>query len=248
VDHVVVTGDLTHGGLRRERALFDEIFEPLRAAGRLTVVPGNHDRLGDDIGRELMEGQVSVTAADELHLVGLDSTGVHNRKYVSSYGELTLPVLEETVAALQAAPPGKLSVLLLHHHPLGLPEDSWLEWTLTRLGFRHSEELNLGKELLRRIAGHCDLVLHGHRHRAWTRILFEDEARPLMLANAGSSTESGLARLFVSREARLAPTQEWLSAGLSEPPVPAPAFGPRAQSISADPIVQSAGWRKDVAA
>ena len=51
VDHVVVTGDVTHKGRRRELARFEETFAPLREAGRLTVIPGNHDRLGDDARR-----------------------------------------------------------------------------------------------------------------------------------------------------------------------------------------------------
>jgi metallophosphoesterase superfamily enzyme len=46
---VLVTGDVTHRGRLREWAAFEKAFEPLIESGRLTAVPGNHDRLGDDM-------------------------------------------------------------------------------------------------------------------------------------------------------------------------------------------------------
>jgi 3',5'-cyclic AMP phosphodiesterase CpdA len=218
VDHVVITGDLTHRGLRSELALFRQVFAPLLADGRVSLVPGNHDRLGEDIGEGLMGGRrVSTLEVGDFYLVSLDSTGPHNQNYVTSYGELSLETLHEVERAVRAAPQGKACILLLHHHPLSLPEDTWLEWGISLLGFRHSEELTMGKALLRALQGRCDAVLHGHRHQAWTRVLFEGSARPLVLANAGSSTESGTARLFVTRDARLAPTQEWLASLLPLP-------------------------------
>ncbi|HZH75921.1 MAG TPA: metallophosphoesterase, partial [Archangium sp.] len=46
VEHVVVTGDLTHQGSRSEYRRFRELFAPLIDAGRLTFISGNHDRTG----------------------------------------------------------------------------------------------------------------------------------------------------------------------------------------------------------
>src|SRR6478752_7674548 len=56
IDQVVATGDLTHRGLGRELEQFESIFAPLYAQGRMVVVPGNHDRLGDDVSGALMDG------------------------------------------------------------------------------------------------------------------------------------------------------------------------------------------------
>jgi hypothetical protein len=57
VDHVVVTGDITDGGQFEQLACFRRLTAPL--ADRLTVVPGNHDRIGEDAGRLLMRGRVA---------------------------------------------------------------------------------------------------------------------------------------------------------------------------------------------
>jgi 3',5'-cyclic AMP phosphodiesterase CpdA len=57
IDQVVVTGDITHRGRDVEMASFGEVFAPLLRQGRLTVVPGNHDRIGEDAGRSLMRGR-----------------------------------------------------------------------------------------------------------------------------------------------------------------------------------------------
>ncbi|MFL5302170.1 MAG: metallophosphoesterase family protein, partial [Anaeromyxobacteraceae bacterium] len=54
VDDVLVTGDVTHRGRDRELATFERLFAPL--ADRLVVVPGNHDRAGDDLAARLMPG------------------------------------------------------------------------------------------------------------------------------------------------------------------------------------------------
>ena len=67
-------------------------------------------------------------------------------------------------AAIAAAPREALTVILLHHHVLPLPEESFPERLATRLGWPHAAELALGAELVSRVQGRCDLILHGHRH------------------------------------------------------------------------------------
>src|SRR5262249_11427447 len=54
VQRVIVTGDVTHRGRRSELELFRSVFAPLFEEGRMVVVPGNHDRLGDDVAGELL--------------------------------------------------------------------------------------------------------------------------------------------------------------------------------------------------
>jgi Icc protein len=211
VDQVVVTGDLTHRGRDEEMSLFLDVFAPLQRAHRLTVVPGNHDRTSDDAGRLLMAGlRVAVEERPALFLVRVDSTAEHNRSSLTSHGEVTPVMVADVDAALGRAPEAALRVLLLHHHPLALPEETWLERWSERLRLPYCSELPLGRELLRRVRGQCDLVLHGHRHVPREIHLGEPGERPLALYNAGSSTQLRRVRLFTHAEGVLHGPPRWL--------------------------------------
>ena len=211
VDQVVVTGDLTHRGRDEEMSLFLDVFAPLQRAHRLTVVPGNHDRTADDAGKTLMDGRrVLVEERPGLLLVRVDSTAEHNRSSVASHGEVTPAMLEEVDAALRRAPPSVLRVTLLHHHPLALPEETWLERWSERLGLPYCSELPLGRALLRRVRGQCDLVLHGHRHVPREIHLGAPGERPLALYNAGSSTQLQRVRVFSHADGVLQGPPRWL--------------------------------------
>jgi 3',5'-cyclic-AMP phosphodiesterase len=211
VDQVVVTGDITHRGRDEEMSLFFDVFAPLTRAHRLTVVPGNHDRTSDDAGQTLMGGQrVLVEEKPGLLLIRIDSSAAHNRSYWASHGEVTRPMVEEVDAALERAPRGSLRVLLLHHHPLALPEETWLERWSERLRLPYCSELPLGRELLRRARGKADLVLHGHRHVPREIHLGAIGERPLALYNAGSSTQLRRVRLFSHSDGLLQAPPRWL--------------------------------------
>src|SRR5207237_7666686 len=107
VDHTVVTGDVTNRGRRDEYARFHQLFGDLVRRGRLSVVPGNHDRLGDDMGTRLMQGgRVEVAQAAGLYLVRVDSTGPHNRFLLAGHGDICERVLDLVDVALDGAPPG----------------------------------------------------------------------------------------------------------------------------------------------
>jgi 3',5'-cyclic AMP phosphodiesterase CpdA len=194
VDDVLVTGDVTHKGRRGELALFERLFAPL--AGRLTVVPGNHDRAGDDAARSLMPGpRVEAMLRPGLLAVRLDSTAPHNTSLLDSHGLLTPDDLGAVEAAVAAAPEGTLVALLLHHHPLPLPFDNLGERLVTWLGRPYATSLPLGADLVARLRGRCDLVLHGHRHRATDMVVAGTGERPLRVMNAGASGELGRARV-----------------------------------------------------
>jgi 3',5'-cyclic AMP phosphodiesterase CpdA len=213
VDHVVVSGDVTNRGRQHEHARFEELFGGLIARGRLTVVPGNHDRLGDDLGARLHKGpRVQVTARPGLHLVRVDSTGPHNRFLLAGHGMLDEGVLDEVVTAVAAAPAEQLVVVTLHHHPLPLPEETLPELLATRVGLPYATELRLGHEMLQRLRGRCDLVLHGHRHVPRATTLWARDKRPLGLFNAGSSPTLGRFRIFAHKAGRLLGQPGWLDA------------------------------------
>lgn len=217
IDHVVVTGDLTHRGRHRELERFDRAFAPLRQSGRLTVIPGNHDRLGDDLGEAIMPGpRVQAETAPGLYLIRVDSTGPHNRSLIASHGQLEGDDIDAVDALLDRAPAGHLVALLLHHHVLPLPEERTMERISSWIGLRYTSELALGRELLERIRGRCDLVLHGHRHTPRGFRLFDDR-RPVRVFNGGSSTDLGRACIFTHVAGALTTGPWWLDA-LAAPP------------------------------
>ncbi|MDX2020894.1 MAG: metallophosphoesterase [Deltaproteobacteria bacterium] len=210
IDHVVVTGDITNRGRKDELQRYKTIFAPLIESGRLTAVPGNHDRNGDDVAAHIQNGpRVQTRLIDGAYVVRFDSTGPQNRSWLEGHGSMSMEDIQQISDALDEAPTGHLAILLLHHHPLPLPEDTKGELLSSWLGWRWTSELQFGWTLLRRLAGRCDLVLHGHRHQPRAFTLFPDHARPLNLFNAGSSTELAAARLFRHRGGQLVQQPEW---------------------------------------
>ena len=241
VDHVVVTGDLTHRGATAEGQRFRELFAPLLAEDRVTLVPGNHDRPGDDVGATWLGGErVVVVERAGLYLVCLDSTGPHNRNYFRSHGELHAEDLDALDAALAGAPAGALTAVLLHHHVLPLPEESLPERFATRMGWPHAAELPRGAELVQRVLGRADLVLHGHRHVPHARELAAANGRPLRILNAGSSTDLAAFRVFGHAAGRLVAEPRWARA----PQVQA---APRGAAHNVLPAIQDLARRLSVA-
>jgi 3',5'-cyclic AMP phosphodiesterase CpdA len=162
VDDVLVTGDVTNRGRADEYERFARTFAPLR--DRMLVVPGNHDRLGDDAAAHMMTARVEVECRRGIHVVRADSTAPHNRGLIEGHGDLTPGDLDEIEEAARAAKPGALVVLALHHHPLPLPPDGLGERLSNLFGWPYAAELRRGRELVARLRGVCDVVAHGHRH------------------------------------------------------------------------------------
>ena len=217
VDHVVVSGDVTHRGRHSELAQFRAAFAPLIERGQLSVIPGNHDRLGDDLGDALMGGaRVQVETPPGLYVVRVNSTGLHNRSWINGHGLMANEDVDDIDAALDHAPPGALVVLLIHHHILPLPEEHMAERLSSWMGWRFTAELEHGRDLLERIRGRCDLVLHGHRHIPRGLRAFDDP-RPVRVFNAGSSTELGRVCIFTHAGGALATGPWWLDAVAAPP-------------------------------
>ena len=127
--HVVVTGDLTHSGRLDDYQLAQALLAPLAKQGRLTVIPGNHDRENDDVAARITRGRrVWVEKKPGLHLVCVDSTAPHNRVSYRSHGDLCEQTLAQVDHALDGAATGDAVLLLLHHHLVPLPTEGIGEW------------------------------------------------------------------------------------------------------------------------
>jgi 3',5'-cyclic AMP phosphodiesterase CpdA len=210
VDHVLVTGDITHRGRLRELATFAEAFAPLARLHRLTVIPGNHDRLGDDLEEAIMPGaRVQVATAPGLHIVRVNSTGPHNRSWLASQGALHAEDVEAVAEALRDVPDGHLPVIAVHHHVVPLPEEHAMERLSSWLGWPFTSELELGWKLLDRARARASLVLHGHRHVPRGIQIFEGD-RPVWVYNAGSSTALGAVRIFRHAAGTVLGAPRWL--------------------------------------
>ncbi len=232
IGHVVVTGDLTARGRLEQWEDFCEVFAPLERSGRLTLVPGNHDRGTDDAAAQMMKGaRVRVRHRPGLYLVRVDSTAPHNRVPFRSHGDVCATTLAEVDSALSQAPAGCLVGLVLHHHLTPLPVEGIGEWFAEAFGWPHASELKLGRKLLALALGRCDLVLHGHRHVPRHFEAMAPNGRALAIYNAGSSTELEACRVFRHAEGRVLHPPQWLHLSprrhgwASAAPMPLPALG-----------------------
>ena len=201
IDHVIITGDLTHRGRRKEWEAYLEAFEPLIARNMVTVVPGNHDRLGDDVAAHMMPPGIRVCAESRpgLYIIRVDSTGPHNRRLLGAHGMLTDTDLDHIELLLAGARDDQLCAVALHHHPMPLREEHLHERFSTMMGWPYATELSAGPRLLERLRGRADLLLHGHRHHPAQMTLDRHGPRPLHIINAGSSVQLQSMRVYAHR-------------------------------------------------
>jgi 3',5'-cyclic AMP phosphodiesterase CpdA len=121
---VIASGDLTHHGRRTEH---EAAAHFLRSLGPpLLVVPGNHDiplnpltrftRTWHEFKREWQTAE-PVHAGREVHAVGLNSV----RPWRHQSGAVRDGQLDEVTRLLEAAQPGALRVVALHHQLINAP-------------------------------------------------------------------------------------------------------------------------------
>jgi 3',5'-cyclic AMP phosphodiesterase CpdA len=209
-DRVLCTGDITHRGREAEFEAFIDVFAPLMAQGRLTSVPGNHDRGGDDVADSVMHGRrVQAEDLGALYVVRLDSTGPHNRQLFCGHGLVTPTDLVALRDALDEARDGQLSVVMMHHHPYPLPEEGALERFSRWAGLPFADALHSGVDVLDIASGRCDVLLHGHRHVATQRVR-PHQSRPLGVYNAGATGELRRYRVFEHHAGKLCAPPRWV--------------------------------------
>ena len=199
VDHLLVTGDLT---LSSETSEFERAAKLLRKwadAGKLTVVPGNHDvwtadsvksarflrMIGPD-GRGMRRPQASYPFAalpsPEVAIVALDSTQFGEAPFETPglLGSAQLQACRELVR--EHVKEGRAVLLALHHHVLLPRERVPSDALVSRMPLRDADKLvRMVSDV--RIAG----VLHGHRHCAF-RVDIPGAAGPTPILCAGSAS------------------------------------------------------------
>jgi 3',5'-cyclic AMP phosphodiesterase CpdA len=167
-DHVAVTGDLTHMGLRAEIVEARGWLARLGPPERVTLVPGNHDAYGAESEHGWMDAWgpyfnsdpgaggapfPSLRVRGPLALVGLCSAVPTPLDLATGRaGEAQLAPLPDLLRDLAAR---RLCRVVLVHHP---PTRAHVSWR------RRLEDGPALCEILAR-AG-AELVLHGHAHRA----------------------------------------------------------------------------------
>jgi 3',5'-cyclic AMP phosphodiesterase CpdA len=155
---IVVTGDLTHRGRRREH---ERAAAFLRGLGRpLLVIPGNHDIPYTFPARftrpwaefERQWGTLEpVFRSDELMVVGLNSV----RPWRHQSGQIRSVQIARTAELLSEAPKGALRVVALHHHLIGAP------WRSRKRPVAHRSKVLAGF-----VDAGAELILAGHIHQA----------------------------------------------------------------------------------
>ena len=211
IDRIVVTGDITEHGRTDEYATFQDVFAEFISDGRLIAVPGNHDRLGDNIAQHMLQGKrVQKIEYPGLCVIAVDTTGSHNRFSFLGHGALNTEVIDEIESVAASVAPENFVIVALHHHPLQQPEEMFIEKVATFFKTPIAKELQLGKELIQKLGGRCDLILHGHRHFSLETHI-ATVARALHVYNAGSSTELFKFRLFPLVGGKLSSDPVWIS-------------------------------------
>lgn len=207
VDHIAVTGDLTHIGTSDELDDARQWLEELGEARAVSVIPGNHDRYVRDASRQVERRWAPWSASDAgiatrrapvdaegadtngsmpwlrlrgpVALIGLDSA--EPAPWLMATGRLGPGQLERLRRILEAAgSAGYLRCVLVHHAPRpGLDR--------TRKRLVDAPEL---AELLD--ATGTELVLHGHGHHL--RIERHGVGVVAQAPSASSSETQGAAR------------------------------------------------------
>jgi len=210
-DHAIVTGDLSNLGAASE---LREAMATLRAFGfsgdRLTVLPGNHDRINLR-GTSDWEGVVGGAGYpslqrinDDIFAIAIDSTAhganldwrdmiaLNSRGYVSSEDVIKADAL------LASVPREAMKILCVHHHVIDLPHDGYLDEWADKLDPRLAGKAENAEVLLDvAVARGVGLILFGHRHRP-THDHFEIRGIPASCSGAVTQPDtSGMLRYRV---------------------------------------------------
>jgi 3',5'-cyclic AMP phosphodiesterase CpdA len=199
VDHLVVTGDVSFSGEPPELERAADLLRSFAEAGKLTVVPGNHDVwteesvetgrflrvLGPD-GKGMRRAAPSyphvVPLGDDAVLVALDSARFGDDPWTTA-GRLGSEQLRAARAlAREHSKSGRAVVLAFHHHVVLPPERVSSDAQVARMPLADADQV---VRLVAEVP--VAAVLHGHRHTAF-RVDLPGAAGPTPVLCAGSAS------------------------------------------------------------
>ena len=171
-DHLLLTGDLTEDG---SPAQFEVLAELLTGGpfppGRVTLIPGNHDRYSDEQAfARALEGPLRAYRAEsiapvdvgKLTVIPVDTTT--HQPYIFSRGYLPEPMWGRVLALTHERLSAGQTVLLAQHHPATRHANAWPPQVLDgNQDFRKSLALLDSTEGV--------YVIHGHVHDATNRLI-----------------------------------------------------------------------------
>ncbi|MEQ1782712.1 MAG: metallophosphoesterase [Hyphomonadaceae bacterium] len=189
-DAVVVAGDITQGGRRRE---FEAARRWLDGLGLETIVaPGNHDtpaynfpqrmlapfdRYAQYIGDYNVVGRVVELAGGQVRVAAINTArGIQGRINWAD-GVIDIDDLEAALNGLAEGPETAWRILVCHH-PLHEPSHSRIAVD-TRRG---------GQALQRCAAAHVDAILTGHIHDAFAHALHSPRRQMVQMGSGTLST------------------------------------------------------------
>lgn len=178
-DHAIVTGDLSNLGAASE---LREAMATLSSFGfsgdRLTVVPGNHDRINlrgtsdweDVVGAGTWPSLQRIN--DDIFALSIDSTA-HGTNLdwrdmiaLNSRGFVSSDDIIKADALLASVPREAMKILCVHHHLVDLPHDGYVDEWADKLDTRLAGKAENAEVLLDvAVARGVGLILFGHRHR-----------------------------------------------------------------------------------
>ena len=209
-DLVVVSGDLTQRGRRREFAEARKFL--LALPGPQIVVPGNHDipiwnpisRFSRPLGgfkHYITSDLFPFYEDDEIAVLGINTA----RSTMTKYGHINRKQLVQIRETLCPISNDKIKIVVTHH-PFDLPN-----------GYRNDRQVvNKGGRAMVVLA-ECgaDLFLAGHLHKVYTGVTterYQIENYAALIVQAGTATAVGLSReansfnLIVSNERTISVT------------------------------------------
>jgi 3',5'-cyclic AMP phosphodiesterase CpdA len=187
---VIVSGDLTHRAKRRQQ---EDAARFLRSLGPpLLAVPGNHDipwtlrRLTGPFAEfeRVWQTTEPLFESEALQVVGLNSA----RPWRHQSGGIRSGQLERVRELFEAAPPGALRVVALHHHLIGAP------WRSRKKPVSHRNAVLAGL-----VDAGAELIVAGHIHQAAVSERHEFEVVEGGLPGVTVSIAPGLGRPRPSR-------------------------------------------------
>lgn len=209
IDRVLITGDVTDSGRTKQWNRFLSIFADI--IDYSTIVPGNHDRIGDDIAELIMDQRIQTHADENIYVIKVDTTGPHNKVLVLCHGIVGYKVLRRMKEIINEAPKNKFVIVMFHHHPIKLPEDTWYERLASYVRWKSlTMELKLGQRVIDSSLGKVDAILHGHRHTPSSMLLPSDD-RPLAIYNAGCTPALKRYRTFEIKKGKLVGYPTWVN-------------------------------------